>query len=270
MRTVAIVGTGLIGGSFGLALRKAGFPGDIVGVSSPRSLDQAIARGAIDKGVSLEEGAGTADLIFLSQPISGILETLPKLDPLVRTGALVTDAGSTKQEIVAEAKRSLVRCEFLGGHPMAGKELRGAAAADPDLFKDRPWILTAAPDHPVARVFRQWLRLFGAREIILDAQTHDRVVAWGSHLPQLASTALASVLYDKSPDAASVAGPGLLDMTRLAMSSYDLWQDILETNSIEIGRALDGYIEKLQALRTDFQSQFADGGNFARSLRRRD
>jgi prephenate dehydrogenase len=269
MRNAAIVGTGLIGGSFGLALRKAGFQGSIVGVSSARSIEEAVARGAVDRGVSLDEACAEADLIFLSQPISGILETIPKLNPLVRSGTLVTDAGSTKKAIVEEAARSLTRCAFLGGHPMAGKESRGAAAADADLFRDRPWVLMAEIDHPVARVLRKWIGLFGAREVILNAAAHDSLVAWSSHLPQLASTALASVLSDQAPDAARVAGPGLLDMTRLAMSSYDLWRDILATNEAAIGVALDAYIEKLQRLRADYEEAFGKGAEFATALRRR-
>ena len=269
MRSAAIVGTGLIGGSFGLALRKAGFQGPIVGVSSSRSIDEAVARGAVDRGVSLEEACAEADLIFLSQPISGILETIPKLNPLVRSGTLVTDAGSTKKTIVEEAARSLTRCAFLGGHPMAGKESRGAAAADPDLFRDRPWVLTAELDHPVARVLRKWIALFGSREVMLDAAAHDSLVAWSSHLPQLASTALAAVLSDRAPDAARVAGPGLLDMTRLAMSSYDLWRDILATNKEAIDVALDDYIEMLQRMRADYEASFAKAGDFATALRKR-
>jgi prephenate dehydrogenase len=267
MRTVAIAGVGLIGGSFGLALRKAGFPGAILGVSSPRSIDQALERGAIDRAATLEEAAATADLVFLSQPIFGILETIEKLGPLVRPETLVTDAGSTKQTISEAAHRHLTRCTFLGGHPMAGKELRGAAAADGDLFRGRPWILTAEPDHPTARAFRQWLALFGAREIVLDPARHDRLVAWGSHLPQLLSTALAAVLHDQAPDAALVAGPGLMDMTRLALSSYELWGDILETNMPGVSMALDAYIGKLRQLRDGFESEFAKGSQFARSLR---
>jgi prephenate dehydrogenase len=270
VRAAAIVGTGLIGGSFGLALRQAGFQGSIAGVSSARSVAEALARGAIDRGVSLEEACAEADLIFLAQPISGILETLPKLNPLVRSGTLVTDAGSTKHAICEEARRSLTRCAFLGGHPMAGKEARGAAAAEGDLFRGRPWILTGEPDHPVARVFRKWIALFGAREVILDASSHDSMVAWSSHLPQLASTALASVLCDQAPDAGRVAGPGLMDMTRLAMSSFDLWRDILETNRAAVGLALDAYIAKLQDLRSGFETEFARGGEFARGLRERE
>jgi prephenate dehydrogenase len=267
MRKVAIVGVGLIGGSFGLALRKAGYQGSIVGVSSPRSIDQALERGAIDAGVTLEEAGAKADLIFLSQPIYGIIETIQKLGSLVRRDTLVTDAGSTKQAIAAAAREHLTGCSFVGGHPMAGKELRGAAAADGDLFRDRPWVLTEELDHPTARVFQKWLRLFGARQIILDAARHDRLVAWSSHLPQLASTALAAVVREQAPEAAQVAGPGLMDMTRLAMSSYELWGDILDTNGTAIGAALDAYIGKLQELRADFAREFAGGSEFAKRLR---
>lgn len=265
MKSVGIVGVGLIGGSFGLALRKAGFTGPILGVSSARSVEQARERGAIDRGATLEEAAGACDVLLLSLPISGILEILRRLDPMVREDALVTDAGSTKQAIVEEARRSLRRCAFVGGHPMAGKAERGVAVADADLFRGRPWILTSDIDHP----FRKWLAAIGAREIILDAARHDHLVAWGSHLPQLASTALASVISSREPAAAMVAGPGLLDATRLAMSSFDLWQDILDTNSREISTALDAYIEKLRTLRDDLAGEFREAGAFARSLRDR-
>jgi prephenate dehydrogenase len=264
MNTVGIVGVGLIGGSFGLALRRAGFPGSILGVSSERSISRALARGAIDRGATLEEAAAACDVLFLAQPIFGILETIRKLDPLVRPDTLVTDAGSTKRIIVEEAKRCLHRCAFVGGHPMAGKAVRGVAEADADLFRDRPWVLTSEIDHP----FRNWIAAIGAREIILDPSEHDRLVAWGSHLPQLASTALASLLHDRAPDAASIAGPGLLDTTRLAMSSFDLWSDILETNKTEVSAALDAYIEKLRALKSDLETEFEKGSEFARSLRR--
>jgi prephenate dehydrogenase len=263
LKSVAIVGVGLIGGSFGLALRQAGFTGPILGVSSARSIDAALACHAIDGGATIEEAAARCDVVFLSQPISGILETLRRLDPLVRPDTLVTDAGSTKQAIADEAARSLRRCAFLGGHPMAGKAVRGVAEADADLFRGRPWILTADIDHP----FRQWIAAVGAREIILDPARHDRLVAWGSHLPQLVSTALAAVIGERRPEAAQIAGPGLLDTTRLAMGSYDLWRDILETNAGEISAALDAYIEKLQAMRGNFEAEFGKAGIFARSLR---
>ena len=162
----------------------------------------------------------------------------------------------------------LRNCAFLGGHPMAGKEQRGAEAADADLFRNRPWILTSRNEDPVELEFRAWLEKFGARIRFLDAATHDRLVAWSSHLPQLASTALAAALHDQQPVAASVAGPGLTDMTRLAMSSYDLWRDILDTNRVEVSAALDAYIARLQGLRTDIEDEFARGAEFAQNLRR--
>jgi prephenate dehydrogenase len=277
MQNVAIVGTGLIGASFGLALRKAGFEGGIVGVSSPPVLAAALARGAIDCGAPLAEAVGAADLVFLSQAIGRILDTIRHLEPLVKPGALVTDAGSTKCEIVDLARQVLTRCQFLGGHPMAGKESRGAAAADAELFYGHPWALT--PDDPqeletaAARDFRHWLQRIGARVAVLDCDAHDRLVARTSHVPQLASTALAAVLEEQGPGAIPpLSGPGLKDMTRLALSSYDLWRDILATNSDHIGRALGDYIQELEHLRENLrtrqlQEEFTKGAAFARRLR---
>lgn len=265
---VAIVGVGLIGASFGLALRKAGFNGSIVGVSSPRSIAAGKERGAIDAGITLEEAAASSDLIFLSQPIHGIIETLNRLEVLKPRRPVITDAGSTKVAIENAALAYLRDCPFVGGHPMAGKEQRGAEAADADLFQGRPWILTSFRDHPIEVELRSWIEKFGARILVKDAATHDRLVAWSSHLPQLASTALAAALHDRQPLAASVAGPGLADMTRLAMSSYDLWRDILDTNQKEIAGALDAYIERLQNLRANLDVEFEFGADFAQSVRR--
>jgi prephenate dehydrogenase len=257
MKSVAIVGTGLIGASLGLALRKSGFDGAIVGVSSEPAIAAAIACGAIDRGAPLSDAVSQADFVFLSQTIGRILDTIRHIDPLVKPGALVTDAGSTKCEIVDAARQSIARCQFLGGHPMAGKETRGAAGADADLFRGRTWALT--PDErsdletPAARDFRTWLERIGARAIVLDADEHDRVVSLTSHLPQLASTALAALLAD-APHLA-VSGSGLVDMTRLALSSYDLWRDILATNSEHIDRALSAYIQELEHIRENLRTR---------------
>lgn len=279
MNTVAIVGTGLIGGSFGLALRAAGFGGRILGVSSPRALEAAFACGAIDAGAPLAEAVPQADLIFLSQPIGRILDTLRHLDPLVRPEALVTDAGSTKCEIVDLARQHLRRCQFLGGHPMAGKEKRGAEAGDAELFRERTWVLTpddaAELETPAACEFLGWLARIGAVTLVLDADEHDRVVSLTSHLPQLASTALAATVADKVTGARhlAVAGPGLIDTTRLALSAYELWRDILATNAEHIDRALAVYIQKLEHIRENLrtrqlQEEFAHGAELAGRLRR--
>ena len=279
MKTVAIVGTGLIGASFGLALRKAGFDGAILGVSSEPAIQAAVAAGAIDRGAPLAEGVAQADLVFLSQTIGRILDTLHHLDPLVHPGALVTDAGSTKCEIVDTARWHVKRCQFLGGHPMAGKEVRGASAADADLFRDRVWALT--PDEPsdlespAAREFRGWLERIGARVVILDADEHDRAVALTSHLPQLVSTALAATLAQRlDAEKLAVAGPGLVDSTRLALSPYDIWRDILATNSDHIESALAAFAQELEHMRENLhtrqlQVEFDRGAALAAALRSR-
>ncbi|MBZ5578665.1 MAG: prephenate dehydrogenase/arogenate dehydrogenase family protein [Acidobacteriia bacterium] len=279
MNNVAIVGTGLIGASFGLALRQAGFGGPIVGVSSERAVAEAVAAGAIDRGAPLAEAVGQADVVFLSQAIGRILDTIRHLDPLLKPGALVTDAGSTKTEIVDLARQFVRRGQFLGGHPMAGKESRGAAAAEAGLFEGRTWVLT--PDEPAeletkaARDFAGWLRRIGARLVILDSDEHDRVVALTSHLAQLASTALASTVGEHLTRERhlQVAGPGLTDMTRLALSSYELWRDILATNSEHIDRALSQYVQELEHIRENLrtrqlQAEFERGAGLATRLRK--
>jgi prephenate dehydrogenase len=279
LKTLAIVGTGLMGASFGLAVRKAGFDGEILGVSSPAALADAVEKKAVDRGVTLAEAAGAADLIFLAQPIGRILDTLRHLDPLVRPDALITDAGSTKCQIADLALQVITRCQFLGGHPMAGKEQRGAKAADADLYQDCTWVLT--PEEPAAMETRQaadlvaWIRRIGGHPLVLHPEEHDRVVALTSHLAQLASTALASTVAEhlQPPDRLAVAGPGLRDMTRLSLSSYDLWRDILATNSDAIEQALGRYIQKLEHLRDNLRTrqleeEFRAGAELASRLRR--
>jgi prephenate dehydrogenase len=280
MKHVVIVGTGLIGASFGLALRKAGYKGAITGVSSPRAAADALAAGAIDRALPLAEAVPQADLVFLSQTIGRILDTIRHIDPLLSPRALVTDAGSTKCEIVDLARQCMTRAQFLGGHPMAGKETRGAGSADAELFRNRTWVLT--PDEPeelttpAAAEFRSWLDRIGARVVTLDADEHDRVVSLTSHLAQLASTALAATVSDKlgAPPRDQVSGPGLEDMTRLARGSYEIWRDILATNSDHIDRALSQYIQKLEHLRENLrtrqlQEEFERAARFASAIRRK-
>ena len=278
MDHIVIVGTGLIGASFGLAMRKAGYKGRITGVSSARAIADAVAVGAIDGGASLEEAVPEAHLVFLSQTIGRIMDTIRHLDPLLQPGTLVTDAGSTKCEIVDLARQCITRVQFLGGHPMAGKETRGAAAADGELFRNRTWILTPDDKEELrtscALEFRIWLNKIGARVLTLDADEHDRVVSLTSHLAQLASTALAATVADKlgGPPRLEAAGPGLEDMTRLALGSYEIWRDILATNSDHIDRALGVYIQELEHMRENLrtrqlQQEFERGREFAARIR---
>lgn len=228
IRHVAIVGVGLIGGSFAAALRAAGFDGTITGISSQRSLDAAAA--LLDRGSTSLDAVADADLLLLAQPIGRIIETIPQLLVYRKPGAIVTDAGSTKRKICAAAAGVP---DFIGGHPLAGKAVRGAEAADPDLFRGRTWILTASPPPALAEL----LELAGARILVMTPEEHDRLVAESSHLPQILSTVLASMVQD----ARRTGGPGLESMTRLAGSSFEIWRDIFETNSDEILAATERY-----------------------------
>jgi prephenate dehydrogenase len=274
MKTVAIVGVGLIGGSFGLALREAGFQGEILGVSSPRALETALRLGAISGTATLEQAAQCADLIYLAQPVDRILESLEALGPLAPAHCLITDAGSTKAVIVQKAAVCLRSATFLGGHPIAGKELRGVEAAEPQLFRDRPYVLTpSAPESAESHDFRAWLQRFGARVLEMPVDQHDATVAFTSHLPQLLSTALAATLAEQpNPQVPRVFGAGLLDMTRLALSSPDLWLSIIATNKVEIGKALDAIIRSLAEIKNhlsddNLQTFFISAVAFASKIR---
>jgi prephenate dehydrogenase len=279
LRTVAIVGVGLIGGSFGLALKKAGFMGEILGVSSETAIAEALRRGAIDRALPLAEAASEADLIYLAQPIGRIMDTLRRLDGVVKQDALITDAGSTKSAIVSLAREVSRRAQFLGGHPMAGKAKRGVAEAEADLFVGRTYVLTptreADLETPRAAELLGWIERIGAIRVVMGPDRHDEVVSFTSHLPQLASTALAATAADnlESPEDLQVAGPGLADMTRLAGSAYEIWRDILATNTDSIDRALEAYIARLEYLRENLrtramQEQFDAGATLASRLRR--
>lgn len=258
IQTVAIFGVGMIGGSFALALRKSGFSGRIVGVSSAATLERALELRVIDAGAPAQAAAEEADLIYLAQPISVILKTLTELNTWVGSDAFITDAGSTKQAVVQQAAASLTRAQFLGGHPLAGKERRGLEAADAGLFQDRTYVLTPKSpgdlDTPPAREFTGWLQKMGAVPVILDAEQHDRTLAYTSHVPQLASTALAMLLAGNDYMQDKVFGPALVDSTRLALSPYEIWADILATNPAWIDTALSGYIRCLELLRRELNS----------------
>jgi prephenate dehydrogenase len=253
MKTVAIFGVGLIGGSFALAIRKAGFEGRIIGVSSDDTIRAALESRVIDEALPAQQAAEQADLLYLAQPIQRIIESLAEINAWVQPGALITDVGSTKQAILERASQVISRAQFLGGHPMAGRERRGVEAAEAELFEGRPYVLT--PQSPseleslAAREFLEWIPKLGSFPVIMQAEEHDRTVAFTSHLPQLASTALAATLDGRPEPLTGVYGPALVDSTRLALSSFDIWGDIFDTNRHQILVALDHYTAKLEELR---------------------
>jgi len=263
IRQVTICGVGLIGGSFGLALKKAGFAGRMVGYGRPATLERAERRGAIDSGSSnLAEAVADADLVYLAAPILTILELMGKLPPLVKEEALITDAGSTKAVICEKgAGLFLGPARFLGGHPLAGKESTGVENAEADLFEDARYALTPYSRHhldePVARSFVAWLDRIGARVLILDAELHDEIVTWTSHLPQLVSTALAVAVMEnvKLPEDLELSGGGLRDASRLADSPYKVWRDICITNADNLERALTSFTQALEHLRDNLRTR---------------
>ncbi|MFH1570425.1 MAG: prephenate dehydrogenase [Gemmatimonadota bacterium] len=257
---MAIVGVGLIGGSLGLALKRVGTGARLVGISRRATLDTALELGAIDEGWTYEElpaALAAVDLVFLCTPIRHIIGVLPQVMAAAAPGALVTDVGSTKRRIAAEAARCRrPDVHFLGGHPMAGSEKAGVTAADPFLFQNAIYILVpeAGVPEPLHRGLRELVRSVGARVLELSVEDHDRVVAAISHLPQVLATSLVEMV-GRLNDASegyflALAAGGFRDMTRIASSPFaPVWQDICSTNADSIGAMVDRYIEVLQGVR---------------------
>jgi prephenate dehydrogenase len=259
---VAILGTGLIGGSFGLALREH-FPDvSIVGFDRAEILQAALARGAVQEAArDLASAVRAADLLYVALPIGATIEALPAIARAAKDGALVTDAGSTKAAICRGAKNAFVRgARFLGGHPMAGRETSGIARADANLFSGARYALIGShsDSDPLVQGFASLVRMLGAEPVWCDAETHDWAVGIVSHLPQFLSVALARVVQDETDETGmpvSLSGPGLQDMLRLAGSPYGLWRDVAHTNTENIARALDRLEQAVEYLRTRLTSK---------------
>lgn len=258
---ITIIGVGLIGGSWGLALKKRGFRGVRMGCDRPDVLRQAFTAGAIDEGEEdFRRAVKEADLIILATPVSGILRLVGELKDAVPPRALITDVGSTKLLICQEAWRVFSSGPlFLGGHPLAGRERSGVGNAEASLFENACYVLTPEDSgqltDPRVKAFLELIASVGARALVMDAQSHDNSAAYLSHLPQLISTGLASLIAENEALPLDLAATGFRDVTRLAESPYPLWQDICATNLENIQQALDNFIRKLQFLR----SHLADG-----------
>lgn len=234
---LAIVGVGLIGGSFGAALRSAGQVGRIIGVGrNANSLAQARELGLIDEALSLEDAAAAADLIMLSTPVGAMPGALGSIAPRLREHALITDGGSTKLDVIAAARAGLGKHigRFVPGHPMAGSERSGPAAADADLYHGRTVVLTPLPENrpeDVTLVRQAWAAC-GATIIEMPAAQHDSVLASVSHLPHfLAFGYMAQVAASQDAELRlRIAGPGFRDFSRIAGSSAEMWRDIFFSN----------------------------------------
>jgi prephenate dehydrogenase len=260
IRQITIVGTGLIGGSFGLALRQYGFKGRIVGCDRQPVLDRARAKGAIDVGhLHPADAVRGSDVVLLATPVGAIIELIERIGPGLPAKTLLTDVGSTKAMVVAKASAIFgkhVSQRFLACHPMAGKEQSGMEFADPDLFRGTAWFFTPTPgqdpDAGVSGEFLAWVEQIGARIASLEAAQHDELCAWISHVPQMISTALAAALVEEFGQEAPLleaGGRALREMTRVSASPYSMWRDIALTNKKNIGDALHKLEQHLAHIR---------------------
>lgn len=253
--TLAVVGAGLIGGSFALALKRAAAVRSVLGVGrNPARLTVARELGLIDRAVDWAE-AGQADVILLALPVGETAAVLRQLVPHLKPGAIITDAGSTKANVLAAARAELGArvADFVPGHPIAGSERSGPGAAHADLYRGRRVVLTPPPDtraDAVVAVRALW-EAAGAQVEILDAAQHDRIFAAVSHLPHLAAFALVDDLAGRADSALffRYAASGFRDFTRIAASSPEMWRDIALANRPALLAELDGYVAALQALR---------------------
>ena len=255
-RTLGIVGVGLIGGSVGLAARKAGW--QVVGVDRQDTLEKAVELGAIDRASTLKEARG-ADLVVLAAPISKVTGLVAQLPP---TDALVTDVASAKGAIVAEAERQNLR--FVGGHPMSGSQLSGVANASAALFKGARYFLTPTErtDPEDYREVAGFVRKLGAVPTAVHPEKHDLLMAALSHLPHLMAAALLKVASDISPEALSFAGPSFRDLTRVGASNPGLWSDILAENASALGEALGAFAGAMAQLGSEIQDRQAIENRF--------
>jgi prephenate dehydrogenase len=268
---ITILGTGLIGSSVGLALRSHGFNGSIAGWDPDTGqLATALSLGAIT--VSADDpltAAAASDLILLGGPVFTILDWLNRLAPVLTEHQLVTDVGSVKGTICAHARDKYNGTNadgsrqpgFLPGHPMAGKEVSGAANADESLFLGSVWLFTGDSTggavSPAAEAWRAWVAKFGCRILDLDPERHDVLCAWISHLPQFVSTAMSALLEDEfatNADLLPIGGRALREMTRLGASPFSMWRDIAHTNSDAIAHALHALELRLAHIRENLKT----------------
>jgi prephenate dehydrogenase len=264
--TLAVIGVGLIGGSFAMALKQAGLARRVIGVGRTReNLETALRLGIIDEaGTDPAVAVRGADLVLVAAPVAQIPELLVQIAPALDPHTVVTDAGSTKQDVIAYARRFLGERfrRFVPAHPIAGTEKSGAAAAFPDLYRERNVILTLEPEidaDAVALVRGAW-QACGAHVIELDAARHDAIFAAVSHLPHVVAFTLVTMLARRA-DARTLlgfSGGGLRDTVRIAGSSPEMWRDICIANRDALLPLIDDYMKELELARGAIESGDGD------------
>ena len=263
---VSIVGVGLIGASLGLALKGAGVVREVIGVGrSSANLDQAKKIGAIDRVADLAEAVQSSQWIVLCVPVAQMRAIFTQLEPHLGSNTLITDAGSTKSDVILAAKEVLGKkvCQFVPAHPIAGGAQHGAAAARADLFQGKQTIICQLQENSAADValVEEFWKVLGSNIKRISAVQHDAIYAAVSHLPHILSYALmASVL--NSEDAEQKlrhAGAGFRDFTRIAASSPEMWRDICIANKQAILKELDQYLSVTGRLREMIAKEDAAG-----------
>ncbi len=256
-KKITIIGVGLIGGSLGLALKEKKPNFKIIGIDKQEIIEKAIIRGAIDEGtINLKEGIKEADVVILATPVKIILDLLPQINPFLKKGCLVTDTGSTKTQIVKKANKVLSKdIHFIGGHPMAGSEKYGINSANTHLFLDKTYILTPSNKSKLAALEKIFLiiGMIGAKRLILDPFEHDKIIAAISHLPQILAVSLTNTIStlvqeENNNNYLKVIGGGFKDMTRIASSPYNIWEDICQTNQENILRSIQEFRNYLEVI----------------------
>jgi len=259
---LVVIGTGLIGGSFALALRRARAVKRVVGVGrTKRNLAEAAKRGIIDEW-SQDAGRAVrdADLVLIATPVGQMPAVMTEIAPQLPESAVITDGGSTKRDVAACARRFLGRhlSRFVPGHPIAGTEMSGAAAAFPELFRGRNVILTPQPGTAAraTRLVRQAWEACGARVTTLDAAEHDAILAAVSHLPHVVAYALVNMLAGRRNPGRlfGYSAGGLRDTVRIAGSSPEMWADICIANRDALLAVLEDYENELEAVRAAVES----------------
>ncbi|MBN1352681.1 prephenate dehydrogenase [candidate division KSB1 bacterium] len=257
---ICILGVGLIGGSLALAFKRKGIGREIIGFDRDDVIRGALDKKIIDTGFALTDlrrGLTGAGLIILAAPIENNLEIIPEIAGVAPETSLISDVGSTKSKMMDLASHFFTSgAEFVGGHPMAGSEKRGYAAADPFLFENCYYILTPLDDveTPARQKFTECLEQIGAKVLYLDAKMHDQIAAAVSHLPQMIAVSLVNLIAQKSqqnPHYLKMAAGGFRDLTRIASSPFSIWKDICASNGENILQLIDDYLDELNALRTD-------------------
>jgi prephenate dehydrogenase len=237
--TVAVIGVGLIGGSLAGALKKRGAVGTVVGFGrSVENLETALVRGLIDQYTTdLVEAVAAADLVLLATPVGSLADLLPRIVKHLKPGAILTDAGSVKADVVEGARAVLGShfSQFVPAHPIAGRERSGAEAADVDLFRNHWVVLTPTDDteSQAVETVRQMWECVEAKVRFMDTRAHDQILGMTSHLPHAVAYALVAQLadFDSSEDYSSMTAGGFLDITRVASSDPIMWRDIFMHNA---------------------------------------